>query len=150
MSAASAIQGLPNPATKPQFYAGVLTKRAIAWVIDVTFIALLCVLILPFTAFIGLLVFPALMLVIGFLYRWFTLAGKSSTWGMRVMGIEIRDHMGMRLQSAEAFQHTLGYTVSVAVAPLQLISMLMMFLTDRRQGLTDHLLGTAAINKPAL
>lgn len=149
MLAASAHQGLPNPATKPQFYSGVLAKRAIAWVIDVAFIALLCVLILPFTAFTGLLFFPVLMLVIGFIYRWFTLAGKSSTWGMRVMGIEIRDHTGMRLTSGDAFQHTLGYTISVAVAPLQLISILMMVLTDRKQGLTDHLLGSAAINRPS-
>ena len=149
MSSAAASQGLPNPATKPQFYQGVLTKRAIAWLIDVVLIALMCVLFLPFTAFLGLFFFPFLMLVFGFFYRWFTLAGKSSTWGMRVMGLEIRDHQGMRLSSGEALQHTLGYTVSVAVAPLQLISIGMMVFTDRRQGLTDHLLGTAAINKPA-
>lgn len=141
--------GLPDPDTKPQFYDGVLFKRAAAWVIDVVLVAFLCILIVPFTAFTGLFFFPFLMLIVGFLYRWFTIAGKSSTWGMRMMGIELRDHQGLRLQSGTALVHTAGYTVSVTVAPLQLISMIMMFVTSRKQGLTDHLLGTAAINSPS-
>ncbi len=150
MSATATHLGLPDPATKPQFYEGVLIKRAAAWGIDVVLVALLCIVILPFTAFTGLFFFPFLMLVTGFIYRWFTIAGKSSTWGMRMMGIELRDIDGLRLQSGTALAHTAGYTFSVAVAPLQLISILMMILTDRKQGLTDHLLGTAAINRPAM
>ncbi len=142
--------GLPDPAAKPQFYEGILIKRAAAWGIDVVLIALLCLLALPFTAFLGVFFFPLLMLMVGFVYRWFTIAGSSSTWGMRVMGIELRDADGLRLQSGTALAHTLGYTISVAVAPLQLISILMMLLTDRKQGLTDHLLGTAALNRPAV
>lgn len=141
--------GLPDPATKPQFYDGVLLKRAAAWGIDVVLVGILCVIIVPFTAFTALFFFPFLMLAVGFLYRWFTIANKSSTWGMRLMGIELRDYDGLRLDSQTALLHTAGYTFSVAVAPLQLISMLMMLLSDRKQGLTDQLLGTAAINKPA-
>ncbi len=141
--------GLPDPALKPQFYEGVLMKRALAWIIDVVMIAVLCLLILPFTAFLGIFIFPLMMLVVGFIYRWFTIAGRSSTWGMRMMGIELRDHDGLRLQSGTALGHTLGYTISVAVAPLQLISVLMMIVTDRKQGLTDLLLGTTALNRPA-
>ncbi len=146
---AAAIHGLPNPETKPQFYQGVVVKRAIAWLIDVVFIALICIMILPFTAFTGVFFFPFMMLIFGFLYRWFTLAGKSSTWGMRVMGIEIRDRDGMRLTSGDALLHTAGYTISVAMAPLQLISAILMLVSARGQGLSDHVLGTAAINKPA-
>lgn len=145
----SAHLGLPDPATKPEFYDGVLFKRAAAWGIDVILVAILCILILPFTAFTGIFFFPFLMLVIGFIYRWFTIAGKSATWGMRMMGIELRDHQGLRLQSSAALAHTAGYTFSVAMAPLQLISVLMMIVTDRKQGLTDHLMGTAAINSPS-
>ena len=139
--------GLPNPATKPQFYTGVLAKRAAAWVFDVVLVGILCVIILPFTAFTALLFFPFLMLVVGFIYRWFTIASKSSTWGMRLMGIELRDHEGLRLDSQSALMHTAGYSFSMAMAPLQLVSVLMMLLSDRKQGLTDHFLGTTAINK---
>ena len=141
--------GLPDPHTQPQFYDGVLIKRALAWVIDIVLIAVLCVLVLPFTAFTGIFFFPFLMLVVGFFYRWFTLAGRSSTWGMRMMAIEFRDHRGGRFDSSAAMMHTLGYSISVAMAPLQLISMIMMAVTPRGQGLTDHLMGTAPINKPA-
>lgn len=140
--------GLPDPVTKPQFYTGVLAKRAAAWVFDVVLVGILCVIIVPFTVFTALLFFPLLMLVVGFIYRWFTIARKSSTWGMRLMGIELRDHDGLRLDSQSALMHTAGYSFSMAMAPLQLVSVLMMLLSDRKQGLTDHLLGTTAINKP--
>jgi len=140
--------GLPDPLTKPQFYTGVLAKRAAAWVFDVVLVGILCVIIVPFTVFTALLFFPFLMLVVGFIYRWFTIASESSTWGMRLMGIELRDHDGLRLDSQSALMHTAGYSFSMAMAPLQLVSVLMMLLSDRKQGLTDHLLGTTAINKP--
>jgi uncharacterized RDD family membrane protein YckC len=86
--------------------------------------------------------------MVGFTYRWFTIAGRSATWGMRLMGIELRDHTGARLNGTLALVHTLGYTVSVAAMPLQFISMGMMALTPRGQGLSDTMLGTAAINRP--
>ncbi len=140
---------LPNPETAPAFYAGVPIKRLLAWVVDVILIALLCLLVLPFTAFTGIYFFPFLMLFVGFFYRWFTIANHSATWGMRLMAIELRDVEGLRLTSGTAFAHTAGYTISVITAPLQLISMGAMVLTPRGQGLSDMVLGTTAINKPA-
>lgn len=131
---------------RPHHVAGVPLKRGIAWLFDIVLIALLCALILPFTAFTGVFFFPFLMLVVGFIYRWFTIAGGSATWGMRIMGIGLRDHHGALLGSGLALSHTFGYTISVAIAPLQLISVVLMLVTTRGQGLTDHLLGTTAIN----
>jgi len=49
--------GLPDPATKPQFYDGVLSKRAAAWGIDVVLVGIICVIIVPFTAFTALFFF---------------------------------------------------------------------------------------------
>lgn len=139
---------LPDPHTRADFYDGVPTRRLLAWIVDVALIFALCLMILPFTAFTGLLFFPALMLVAGFVYRWLTIAGGSATWGMRVMGIELREADGGRLTGQTAFLHTLAYSIAVAVAPLQLVSVLMMGLGARGQGLGDSLLGTAAINRP--
>jgi uncharacterized RDD family membrane protein YckC len=147
MTAASL--GLPDPTTSPAFYQGVSIKRAAAWLIDTVMIAIVSALILPFTLFLGIFIFPLMMLVTGFFYRWFTLTSGSSTWGMRMMAIQIRDKDGMKLSSETALMHTLGFSISIVVAPLQLVSIAMMLLTARGQGLTDHLLGTTAINRPA-
>ena len=87
-----------------------------------------------------------LIAVVGFLYRWGTIAARSATPGMRMMAIEFRDRDGQRFDGGTAFLHTAGYTFSVVTVPLQLISIVMMLLTARRQGLTDIILGTAAVN----
>jgi uncharacterized RDD family membrane protein YckC len=87
--------------------------------------------------------------MVGFLYRWATLATGSATWGMRLMAITLRDRDGDRLDPATAFAHVMGYTVSMALFPLQLASIAVMFALGRGQGLTDLVLGTAAINRPA-
>lgn len=147
MTTATYATALPDPRTAPAFYDGVRAKRVMAWVLDVVLIAVLCLLVLPFTAFTGLFFFPALMLFVGFIYRWFTIAGRSATWGMRLMGIELRDREGHRLDSGTAFLHTLGYSISVAMAPLQLISVILMGVSSRGQGLSDHVLGTTALNR---
>lgn len=149
MTAAPFMSALPDPHRQPAFYDGVVIKRGIAWVIDVMLIGILSALIVPFTAFTAVFFFPFLMLIVGFIYRWFTLASRSSTWGMRLMSIEFRDHEAKRFDSSAALLHTLGYSISVAIAPLQLISIVMMLVSARGQGLTDHLMRTTAINRPA-
>ena len=138
---------LPDPHTQPQFYASVPTKRLFAWVVDFLMVAILCVIIVPFTAFTGVFFFPLLMLVVGFAYRVITLANSASTWGMRLMAIELRTANGARPDLAAAFLHTLGYSVSMAFPILQVISIVLMLTSSRGQGLTDHVMGTVMINR---
>ncbi|PSL20497.1 RDD family protein [Shimia abyssi] len=140
---------LPDPDTQAEFYADVTTKRLLAWFVDILLIAVVCVVVLPFTAFTGIFFFPLLMAVVGFIYRVATLANGSSTWGMRLMSIEMRRPTGERFDFATALLHTIGFYVSVAVAPLQLLSIILMLVSSRGQGLTDHVLGTVAINRSA-
>ncbi len=137
----------PDPDTQPQFYTGVPTKRLVAWILDMVLIVLICLAILPFTAFTGIFFFPFLMLIVGFLYRVATLTGGSATWGMRLLSLEIRQGDDRPLDGATAFLHTLGYSVSLALPVLQLISIVLMLTSARRQGLTDMVLGTVALNK---
>ena len=127
-------------------YTGVPMRRGLAWVVDMVIIAILASLVLPFTAFTGVFFFPLLMLVIGFVYRWWSIASGSATWGMRMMGIQLQDSYGRHLSGGLAFAHTLGYSISVALPPLQLISIILMLATPRGQGLTDMFLGTEAVN----
>ena len=128
-------------------FTGVAVNRGIAWVFDMIAIGIICTLALPFTAFTGIFFFPFLMLVIGFFYRWFTIANGSATWGMRMVGITLRDHYDRPLSSQTAFLHTLGYSISICVAPLQLISVILMLVSPQAKGLTDYLLGTYAVNR---
>ncbi len=147
MHSASPHSHLPDPVTQAGFYESVAIKRGLAWVIDSIIVALLVFVALIFTAFLGAFVFFALWMAISFAYRVVTLTSGSATWGMRVMAIEFRDWRGQRFELPQAILHTLGYTVSVSVAPLQLISVVCMFVTERGQGLTDLMLGSVALNR---
>ncbi|MGJ8604902.1 MAG: RDD family protein [Marivita sp.] len=140
---------LPDPVVQPEFYDSVTVKRGVAWVIDAALILALVIPIVVMTLFIALWFLPLLFFVVGFIYRVATITGRSATWGMRIMSIEFRDSRGEHFDFSQAFMHTLGYTVSMSVFPLQLISIAMMVLTERGQGLTDMLLGTVAINRRA-
>jgi uncharacterized RDD family membrane protein YckC len=137
----------PDPDTHPEFYDGIPMKRLLAWVVDMIVIIGLCLLVLPFTAFTGIFFFPVLMLLVGFFYRVITLTTGSAPWGMRLMGMELRDLRDRPFDFGTALLHTLGYSVSWAMAPLQLISVVLMCVTERKQGLSDMVLGTVAVNR---
>ncbi len=140
---------LPDPVYQAEFYADVALKRALAWVVDTILIALACLLILPLTAFAGLFFLPLLYLTVGFAYRTFTLSARSATWGMRLFAIEFRDHRGRPFDLPTAFLHTLGYTVTISMLLPQIVSAVLMLTGARGQGLTDLVLGSVAINRPA-
>lgn len=140
---------LPDPYHQPEFYADVPVKRLLAWVVDMLLTAALTALVIPFTAFVGLFFLPVLYMMLGFLYRWITIAGGSATWGMRLMSIELRDGRGSKLDGGMAFLHTLGYSISLAFPILQIVSIGLMLTGDRKQGLTDNVFGTVAINRRA-
>ena len=140
---------LPDPFAQPQFYASVPAKRLFAWVVDSVVIFVLCLLVVLMTAFIGAFIWPLLYLVIGFAYRVVKIANGSATWGMRMAGIELRDAHGQRFDMSMSLLHTAGYSLSLALPILQVISVVMMLTGARGQGLTDAALGTVALNRRA-
>ena len=141
---------VPDPDQQPQFYDGVTTKRLVAWVIDMVAVAVVCLMISVMTVFIGFFFWPFLMLIVGFFYRLMTLTSGSATWGMQFTGIEFRTAKGDMFDAQTALFHTLGYTVSMAIPPLQVISIIMMLTSPRGQGLSDSILGTVALNKSTI
>lgn len=143
------VSHLPDPVMQPEFYADVPMKRLVAWIVDTVLIVIICLLILPFTAFTGLFFFPLMVLVVGFAYRVVTITNRSATWGMRLMAIELRASTGERFGLGLATAHTFGTSVSFGMPLLQVVSVIMMLTTARAQGLTDHLLGTVALNRAA-
>ncbi len=141
--------GLPDPDMQSEFYADIPVKRAVAWVLDTILITFVTGLMVLFTVGIGLFFIGFLYLVVGFIYRVVTISGKSATFGMRVAAIEFRNHRGERFDTATAFLHTLGYSLSMSFVFPQIISIILMLTGARAQGLTDMVLGTAAINRNA-
>ncbi|WP_108484302.1 RDD family protein [Oceaniglobus ichthyenteri] len=141
--------GLPDPDRQSGFYENVPSKRLLAWVVDVVIIGVITAVLVPFTLFIGLFFLPMLFGVISFMYRVVSLANWSGTPGMRLMAIELRTSQGARFDLMAAFLHTLGYAVSVTFFPVQLISIVLMLTSARAQGLTDYVMGTAALNRAA-
>jgi RDD family len=140
---------LPDPDRQPQFYDGVPAKRLIAWLIDTVLIVLLSMVTVLLTAFVGLFIWPLLVLVIGFAYRVVMLANGSATLGMIFAGIEFRGPDGGRFGMGLALAHTTGYSISFALPLLQVISVVMMLTGARGQGLTDAVIGTVALNRRA-
>jgi uncharacterized RDD family membrane protein YckC len=138
---------LPDPDYQPQFYASVPSKRLVAWVADSILIFGMCVIAVPLTAFVGLLVWPLMYLVLGFAYRTVTIANGGGTWGMRFAGVEIRTADGSRPDLGMAALHTAGYSLSMAIPIVQVVSVILMLTSAKGQGLTDAFLGTAVINR---
>lgn len=143
----SQMTALPDPDRHAEFYAGTAFKRGMAWIVDTIFVTLIVALVSVLTALTALLILPLVWLAVGFLYRWVTISGNSATWGMRLMNIEFLDRYGQRFDAATAFVHTLGYSLSMAFVLPQLLSVALMIISRRGQGLTDMVLGSVAINR---
>lgn len=144
----TAIDHLPCPDRQADFYSGATLKRALAWVIDVVIIWIIaCVLTL--VSIVGIFFMPMIVLAVGILYRWLTIARGSATWGMRLMAIEFRNAWGQKLEGGQAALHVLGYYVSMSTFVLQAVSVGFMVFSERGQGLTDMVLGTVVLNRRA-
>lgn len=140
----------PDPDMQAEFYEDVPTKRLIAWLIDTVITLILSVVILPFTGFFGVFVFPLYITLIGFLYRWVTISQSSATWGMRLVAIKFRNKDGQSFDTATAFLHTAITTACFVLMFLpQLVSIALILSSPRRQSLADHILATVAINRAA-
>ena len=141
--------GLPDPDYQGEFYADVPVKRGIAWVIDTLIVLAMVAFIVVITVGIGLFFAGFLWLVVGFVYRVVTLANGSATLGMRMTSIELRRGDGRRFDLGTAVLHTLGYSLSMSFVLPQVASIILMLTNERGQGLTDLVLGTAALNRAA-
>ena len=141
---------LPDPYDNPRLYEGVPLKRLLAWAVDTVLVVVICVLILPLTAFLGVFFFPFLVMVISFGYRVITLANGSATLGMRLLSIEMRDGDDQLFDFRLALLHTLGFTFSFGFFLVQVASMIFMASSALGQGISDMVLNTTALNRRRL
>lgn len=122
-------------------------RRLMAWVVDSLLIAALTSVVVTLTLFTGLFVLPIIYAAVAFVYRSLTIAASSATPGMLLMGIELRASNGAPLDLPLAVGHTLAYMVSVAMAPLQFISVVLMGFSATGRGLGDRFLDTHMTRK---
>lgn len=144
-----------DPATQPEYFEGVLSRRVFAFFIDAMLIigpiVGLAVFIFMFgivTLSLGWMLFPILgpaLVVWALAYNAMTLGSPASaTIGMRLMDIEMRLWYGAPAYSLLGAVHIVLFWVSVsALTPLVLLVALF---NGRRRLLHDFLLGTVVVN----
>ena len=144
-----------DPWSQPELFRGVLTRRTLAFLIDLVVLAipviLACIFIFVFglvTFFLGwmlyALVYPA-TIVWAVIYYGASLGGPhSATMGMRVMDLELRTWYGAPGYFVLGAMHAVLFWVSVSfLTPLVLLVGLF---NGRRRLLHDVILGTVVIN----
>ena len=142
------LSALPDPDYDHAFYDGVPAKRLFAWVIDVLLVTALTFVLGLLTLSVLWWVWPVTFITVNFIYRAGSIAAWSATPGMQVMNLQLRSATGARFSGGEAVLHTLGYMAATGFVIVQLLSVVMMAMGARHQGLHDLLIGSAAINRP--
>lgn len=140
---------LPDPHYQPEFYKDVPLKRFLAFLMDTALLLLISVVLVVLTLGLAALLIIPTWWLLNFAYRAISLANWSATPAMRLLAIEFRNTDGTRLAQGDAFAHTLGFMLSFTFFPVQILSMVLMATSPRAQGLTDHILGTVALNRRA-
>jgi uncharacterized RDD family membrane protein YckC len=144
-----------DPWTQPELFRGVLTRRVIAFLIDLVVLSIPVILAVLFIAVFGLvtlglgwvlfwLVSPA-SVIWALIYYGASLGGPhSATIGMRVMDLELRTWYGAPSYFVLGAMHAVLFWVSVSfLTPLILLVGLF---NGRRRLLHDIILGTVVIN----
>jgi uncharacterized RDD family membrane protein YckC len=144
-----------DPWLHPELFRGVLTRRAIAFLIDLIVLSIPIVLAILFIAVFGIvtlglgwalffLVSPA-SIIWALIYYGASLGGPhSATLGMRVMDLELRTWYGAPGYFVLGAMHAVLFWISISV--LSPLVLLVGLFNGRRRLLHDIVLGTVVIN----
>jgi uncharacterized RDD family membrane protein YckC len=144
-----------DPWSQPELFRGVLTRRVIAFLIDLIVLSIPIVLAILFIAVFGVvtlglgwalfwLVSPA-SIIWALVYYGASLGGPhSATLGMRVMDLELRTWYGAPGYFVLGAMHAVLFWISISV--LSPLVLLVGLFNGRRRLLHDVVLGTVVIN----
>lgn len=147
-----------DPNANPELFENVLSRRLIAFIIDLIIIGIPILFAALFIFMIGLvtlglgwifyfLLHPAAVIWAIVYYGLTFGSAASATIGMRVMDLEMRTWYGSPAYFVLGAVHGIVFWISVSLlTPLILV---VGFFNDRRRLLHDILLGTVVINSPA-
>ena len=144
---------LPDPATAPELFEGVLTRRVLAYLIDFALLIAICGAILLvgfiagfFTFGVGWIGLPIAIPVAILGYYVLTLGSRMrATVGMQLMDIVLTPTRGAPLDGWKILIHPLVFWITVWVAwPISLVVAL---LTPRREMVQDLIAGTLMVRR---
>jgi uncharacterized RDD family membrane protein YckC len=144
---------MPDPASVPEAYEGVLLRRVLAYFVDLCVIGVLVILFwivfaLLWVLSLGLLG-PVLWFLCGLiplLYHTLLLSGRwSATVGMRLFDIELRSVTGERPSFLQALIQTVLFYVTVSVTCWLIL--LFALLNRHKRTLHDVLAGTVIVRR---
>jgi uncharacterized RDD family membrane protein YckC len=146
-----------DPASQPELFDGVLSRRVVAFVIDFIVISIPVVLAAMFIFAFGIVtlglgfalywLLPTATVIWAIVYFGVTLGGPASaTIGMRMMDLEMRTWYGAPAYFLLGAVHAVVYWMTVSLlTPFILVVGLF---NSRRRLLHDMLVGTIIINNP--
>jgi uncharacterized RDD family membrane protein YckC len=145
-----------DPVRQPELFDGVLSRRIVAFCVDVILVFVLTLPVVLMLTLLGFVTFGLSWFLIGpsfalvaMGYVALTLGGPASaTLGMRLAGVVVRTWSGAPMFPLLAVMHALVFWFSVAV--LTPFILLLGLFTYRRQLLHDLLLGVVMLNADAL
>lgn len=140
---------LPHPDDDPAFYAHVVEKRALAWVIDLVVTLLIVLVVIVLSAGLAAFMAPVLWSGVAIAYRMVFLTRYGATLGMLAAALRLRKLDGSRPDQRLCLWHAVLHALSMVFVLPQIASVAMMLTSPRRQALNDWLLGTVMINRPA-
>jgi uncharacterized RDD family membrane protein YckC len=147
-----------DPVAQPELFEGVLSRRVVAFIIDVIVIGVPLIAAAVFIFVFGLITFglgwvlfwllsPASVIWALFYYG-YTLGGPASaTLGMRVMEIEMRTWYGAPAYFVLGAVHAVVYWISVSI--LTPFILLVGFFNSRKRLLHDMVVGAVLVNNAA-
>ncbi len=141
-----------DPEAQPEYFEGVLGRRILAFLVDVTIIFLLTTAVYAFLLVAGIFTLGLTWLLFGIAFplvalsynAWTLSRPPSATIGMRLLGLEMRTWYGDRMYALLAALHALLYYLSVTT--LTPLILLIAPFTGRKRCLHDFLSGTVVIN----
>jgi uncharacterized RDD family membrane protein YckC len=146
-----------DPIRDPELFEGVLARRCIAFLIDVTIIVVPVLVAAVFILVFGLLtlglgwalyalLWPGAVIWAIFYYGYTFGSAASATIGMRITDLEMRTWYGASAYFVLGAVHAIVYWLSVSF--LTPFILLVAFFNERRRFLHDMLVGTIVINNP--
>lgn len=144
---------LPDPKTAPELFETLLTRRVVAYFIDLAIIVAIMAGIVLAGLILGLVTLGAAFLAVPvalpisvIVYYAVTLgSAKRATIGMQLMDIVLTPTRGMPLEGWRAFFHPLLFWLTCWILPP--FSYLVALFTPRRQLLHDLVLGTLMVRR---
>ncbi len=138
---------LPDPALDPGYYADLLPKRLMAWVVDLIATLIMMLVVLVLTLGLIAFAFPLVWAAIAIAYRYVLLSRYGATLGMMLAALRLRHLDGTRPLPATCFLHAAIYSGCMASVIGQIVSVAMLMTTPYRQGLNDLILATTMVHR---